>query len=449
MESQILARYNRPVPRYTSYPTAPHFTPAIGAADYRRWLTAVSVDTPLSLYVHIPFCDTLCWFCGCHTKIVRRYEPVARYLDLLIQELELLATALGPGHTLGHLHFGGGSPTILQADDVARFLGRLRSDFSLSPNAEFAVEIDPRDITNAQIDAWAAAGMNRVSLGVQDLDPTVQAAINRHQSLAETAAVVARCRQAGVTGVNIDLMYGLPHQTVAGVIDTARQILTLAPDRLALFGYAHVPWMKKHQRLIPEASLPDTHERLRQSEAARDVLLTYGYQAIGLDHFARPDDPLALAQAAGRLNRNFQGYTTDCAEVLLGVGASAIGALPQGYVQNEPDLRRYAATLASGSLPVVRGIAIDDEDRLRRAVIERLMCDLAVDLPAICAGFGMPLDHFASLARDLDAVAADGLIRFNGDRLELTEKGRPFLRSVCTLFDSYLQAGQARHSRVV
>ena len=346
MERHLLARYDRPVPRYTSYPTAPHFTPAIGAGNYRRWLAAVPTDTPLSLYVHIPFCDTLCWFCGCHTKIVRRYTPVSRYLALLGQELDLLAAALGERRPLGHLHFGGGSPTILQADDITAFVSRLRAAFSLSDDCEFAVEIDPRDISADQIEHWAAAGMNRVSLGVQDLDPTVQAAINRHQSLAETAAVVERCRKAGVTGVNIDLMYGLPHQTEAGVVATAEQILSLAPDRLALFGYAHVPWMKRHQRLIPEAALPDTAARLRQSEAVREIPAAGrlpGDRAGPLRPAGRLHWP--IAQAAGRLSRNFQGYTIDQAEVLLGIGTSAIGSLPQGYVQNEPDLRRYAAAL--------------------------------------------------------------------------------------------------------
>jgi oxygen-independent coproporphyrinogen-3 oxidase len=449
MDTELLAKYDRGVPRYTSYPTAPHFTAQVGAADYGRWLAAVPNDSAVSVYGHIPFCDSLCWFCGCHTKIVRRYEPIAAYLEALGQEIDLVGRALGPRRTLAQLHFGGGSPTILAAEDVAALRDRLERHFAFTEETQFSVEIDPRDAEEERIAAWAAAGVTRASLGVQDLDPEVQRAINRVQSFEETRTVVDWLRAAGVRQINIDLMYGLPHQTVERSLDTVEQVLALAPDRLALFGYAHVPWMKRHQRLIPEAALPDATARFRQSEAVARRLVEAGYRPIGLDHFARPGDPLATAQAAGTLHRSFQGYSEDATPVLIGLGASAIGTLPEGYIQNAVPIKAYAETVRAGRLATVRGFRLGHDDRLRRAVIERLMCDFRVDLPALAAAFGVTTEVFAPELAALAPLEADGLVDVVDDTVRVTQRGRPLVRAVAACFDAYLGHGKTRHSRAL
>lgn len=449
MDSALIAKYDRGVPRYTSYPTAPHFTPAVAAVDYRRWLDEIPAATPLSLYFHIPFCDSLCWFCGCHTGIVRRYETIAAYVALLLKELALVAGALGSRRPVRHLHFGGGSPSILKPGDVHAIASAAEAAFDFAPDREFALEVDPRDLDQAAVSAWAEAGATRASIGVQDFDPVVQATINREQSFDCTARAVEWLRAAGIGSINIDLMYGLPHQTVDGLMRTIEQVLRLAPDRLAVFGYAHVPWMKRHQRLIPEAALPDAAERLNQFEAAAQRLVAAGYVHIGLDHFATPEDPLARALAEGRLHRNFQGYTADSAPSLLGLGASAIGALPQGYVQNAVATRDWSRAIGEGWLATQRGIRLTPEDRLRRDVIERIMCNLAVDLEPLAAAHGVRPTRFAPELARLAEMEEDGLVRLEGWRVAVTERGRPFLRTVCAAFDGYLALAKAAHSRAV
>ena len=448
MDSDLLARYGQNVPRYTSYPTAPHFGTAVGARDYARWLATLPENQTLSLYLHIPFCDSLCWFCGCHTKLVRDHAPIDRYLVTLLREAELVADALGAQKSVRHLHFGGGSPSLLRPRDIERVSAALARRFDIRPGVDFAVEIDPRDVDRDRIAAWAAAGMNRASIGVQDCDPAVQQAINRIQSFECTARAVDWLREAGIGSVNIDLMYGLPYQSIDSVRRTVAEILPLAPDRVALFGYAHVPWMKTHQRLIPEAALPDGAERLAQFLAAAAALQEAGYLWIGLDHFARPQDDLAQALLRRTLRRNFQGYTTDGASALVGLGSSAIGMLPPGYVQNAVPLRQYDAAVVAGVLPVARGHRFSPDDRLRRAVIEQLMCYGEVDLGRMAAEAGTA-DSFAAERGALGAMAADGLVELDGARLSITERGRPLTRTVCAVFDRYLAAATARHSRAV
>jgi oxygen-independent coproporphyrinogen-3 oxidase len=442
MDPELLAKYDRPVPRYTSYPTAPHFHAGIGADDYQRWLSELPREARLSLYLHVPFCQELCWYCGCHTTVARRYQPIAEYRRLLLRELGLVAATLGGRGSVGHLHFGGGTPTMLAPGDL-RVLGeRLRQRFEILADAEVAVEIDPRRLEPATVEALAAIGVNRASLGVQDVNPEVQRAINRWQPFAMVERAVDRLRAAGIGGVNLDLMYGLPHQTEACVLRTVEAALRLAPERVALFGYAHVPWMKRHQRLIDEAALPDGRARATQLERAAARLADAGYVAIGLDHFALPDDDLATALREGGLHRNFQGYTTDAAPALLGFGVSAIGSLPQGYVQNAPAIPDYREALRAGRLPTVRGIEISDEDRLRRSIIERLMCDLAVDLDGATGRFASELEALAPLA-------ADGLVEITGSVIRVPPAGRALVRAVCAAFDRYLEPGAARHSRAV
>jgi oxygen-independent coproporphyrinogen-3 oxidase len=444
MDPHLLAQYDRPVPRYTSYPTAPHFSAGVDAATYAKWLRGLPTGTPLSLYVHIPFCDSLCWFCGCHTRVVNRYSSIRSYLEVLRREIDLVASVLPGRRTAAQLHFGGGSPDILKPSDVWSFMFHLKDAFELAPHAELAVEIDPRAADESVIKAWAAAGATRASIGVQDFDPQVQQAINRAQTFDCTRRAMDGLRAAGVERINIDLLYGLPHQSVRSVQRTVEQVVALAPDRIALFGYAHVPWLKAHQRLIDERALPDGAQRWAQFEAAAILLRDAGYLWIGLDHFAKKDDPLAVASATGRLHRNFQGYTTDSCEALIGLGATAIGALPQGYVQSATGINDYARAIRDDRLPIARGIALTDDDRRRRAIIERLMCDLRVDLSI----HGGP-DNFSAELDHLDGMVADGVVEHDGSTIVITEGGRPLMRAVCAVFDRYLTAGTGRHSRAV
>lgn len=449
-----LRHLERRLPRYTSYPTAPHFGAAIGAAQYRSWLGAVAPKTTVSLYLHIPFCQELCWFCGCHTRVVRNAEIVGRYAERLTDEIDLVAGALPGNLPVGQVHFGGGSPNALGAETLAHVMDRLDLRFWLGQDTEVAVELDPRTTDEAFIRACAAAGITRASVGVQDLDPKVQQAINRIQPFDMVRRTMDRLRTAGIGDINLDLMYGLPHQTADGVLATLAQVLTLQPGRIALFGYAHVPWMKAHQRLIDESWLPGPEERVRQFEAATQALRAAGYVPVGMDHFAHPDGPLGRSAVAGGLRRNFQGYTTDRADVLLGFGASAIGMLPQGYVQNTPDVRAWEQAIASGALPVCRGIALDDDDRLRRAVIERLMCDMAVDLDATARRFGRPGYDWNAEREMLRQLEADGLVDLDGTTVRVRSESRALVRVVAAVFDRYLDevdaaAGAPKHAIAV
>ena len=449
MTPELIARYDQRVPRYTSYPTAPHFKPDVTAETYASWLAALAPDRPLSLYLHVPFCAELCLYCGCNTAVTRSYKAVAAYVDCLEREIDLVARHLPGRMAVSHIHWGGGTPTILSPEDLQRIAGRLAETFRIRPEAEIAVEIDPRTITLEHVKALAASGLSRASLGVQDFDPKVQETIRRVQSFEQTARVAAWLREAGVSGLNLDLMYGLPYQTVESVKRSVELALKLDPDRIALFGYAHVPWMKRHQALLPEASLPDSVARVEQREAATDAFLRAGYVQIGLDHFAKPDDPMAVRQRDGRLHRNFQGYTTDEAAALVGFGTSAIGSLPQGYIQNAPTTVGYREAVLAGRLPIVRGIALSEDDRLRRAIIERLMCDFSVDLGEVASEFHSDADGFGAEIDAIDRLARDGLVTREGLALTIPDEGRALVRNVCAVFDRYLDSGAQRHSRAL
>ncbi len=449
MDPTVLQRYEARVPRYTSYPTAPHFDPRVDAATYRGWLGEIGDGDAVSLYLHVPFCRRMCWYCGCHTKVSRAYAPVADYAATLAREIELVAEAIPSSPVVTHLHWGGGTPNALSSVDFAAIMTGVRGRFAFAADAEIAVELDPRLLTREAAQALCDAGVTRASLGVQDFNESVQRAINRVQPYALVAEAVGWLRAAGCRAISFDLMYGLPGQTEVDVVRTADLAADLRPDRIALFGYAHVPWMKKHQQMIDEARLPQTAARYAQAEAAAARLVKRGYTRIGLDHFAHTDDPMVKALAAGQLRRNFQGYTTDRAETLLGFGASAIGALRQGYVQNAVPLNLYAAAVSEGQLPISRGIVLSADDVLRRTVIERLMCDLAADVGAIASRFGRPVDTFAKALAQLAPMARDGLVEINGPRVRITEEGRPFMRLACAAFDRYLDKGAGRHSSAV
>jgi len=445
-DADLIARYDGRVPRYTSYPTAPHFHPGAGSEMYAQWLAELPEGAPLSLYLHVPFCDRLCLYCGCNTTVVRREEPKRAYATQLIRELDLVANLLGRRASVSHVHWGGGTPTALPPDALTGVMDHIRTRFRLDEGAEVAIEIDPTSLDASCLDALKLMGITRASLGVQDFEMNVQEAIGRLQSYEETEAAAVALRGIGVTSLNLDLIYGLPYQTEESVARTARQALALKADRAAVFGYAHVPWMKKHQSLIKDETLPKALERLAQERMIRSVLEGEGgYEPVGLDHYALPTDDMAIAANAKALHRNFQGYTTDAAPVLIGIGASSIGALPQGYVQNETSVPAYAAALERGELAVARGVALTPDDKLRRAVIEAVMCDLAMDLPAQAKAAGMSAAPLLDDASGLTPFIEDGLVTWDGARLAVTPRGRPFVRNVAALFDVYLrEASTAR-----
>ncbi|HML13018.1 MAG TPA: oxygen-independent coproporphyrinogen III oxidase [Xanthobacteraceae bacterium] len=445
MTPVALALAERAVPRYTSYPTAPHFKPAVDAAVYADWLAALPADAAVSLYIHVPYCAELCLYCGCHTKAVRREEPLAAYADRLAREISLVAGRIGRRRVL-HLHWGGGTPSVLGETRLAALTAQLRRAFDLDGIIEHAIELDPRRTTRGLVSALADMAVNRASLGVQDFSPHVQAAIGRMQPFGAVEETVGLLRDAGISGINFDLMYGLPRQQEDDVRRTVTLAHALRPARLALFGYAHVPWFKTQQKLIDPSTLPGVGERLAQAAAARELLTGFGYAPVGLDHFAQAHDSLARAASTGRLRRNFQGYTVDAADALIGLGASAIGRLPAGFAQNAPGVGAHARAVAAGQFATARGIALSADDRLRASIIERLMCDFAVDLAA-CPG----TEHidFTREIEVLEPLRAEGLVAIEGTRVTLTERGRPFVRLAAAAFDAYLAQGAARHSRAV
>ena len=450
MRDDLKARYaEERLPRYTSYPASPHFAADVGADTYAAWLGALPGTATASLYLHVPFCRSMCWYCGCHTSITKHDAPISDYVSVVRREIDLVSARLENLPRVRHVHLGGGTPTIMAPEAFRDLAGLMRARFPFDPDAELAIEIDPRTLTDEMTTAIGAAGVTRASLGVQSFDPAVQAAIRRRQSFEATAYAARGLRAAGVRGINLDLIYGLPHQTVASCIKTARLCLELRPERLAVFGYAHVPSFKKHQRHIDEADLPDGDARRAQANAISGVLAEAGYRRIGLDHYARPDDPMGSAQADGTLRRNFQGYTTDPGDVLIGFGASAIGRMPQGYIQNEPELRRYAERISRGELACAKGYTVTEDDRLRATLIERIMCDFSVDVGQVCRAHARRPDEFLGSLGRLRTLEADGLVEVNGGVLSIPEDARAFVRNVAAVFDAYLGKSGGIHSRVV
>lgn len=433
------------VPRYTSYPPANHFSAAVDAAVHARWLGELPPAEPVSLYVHIPFCRRLCHFCACRTQGTASARPVDRYLDHLEMEVALLRQALPARMPVSQLHLGGGTPTLLNPDQIARLFAVLGGAFDLSVAAEIAVEVDPTELDDPRLDALAAAGVTRASLGIQDFEPRVQEAIGRRQSPQETRAAAEGLRARGIGSLNADVLYGLPFQTAASLHRTLDSVLALEPDRLALFGYAHVPWAARRQRLIPTEALPDGPARQHLFEEARRHFLGQGYRQVGIDHFAQARDGLAAAATAGRLHRNFQGYTTDAAAALVGLGASAISRLPQGYAQNVADTAGWQAAVGAGRLPTARGHAFSAEDRARARVIERLLCDFRADLDAAAEGDAGLRDRLEEAAEAAAAQLGPEIER-RGPVLRLSRPSGIFARCAAAAFDAYLQTGTTPYS---
>ena len=426
MQASILQKYGEArLPRYTSYPTAPRFSASIGPVAYADWLAGLPHDEPVSLYLHVPFCRSMCWYCGCHTTITGREQPVTDYLGLLREEIRMVATRAPARLGVEKVHFGGGTPTIVKPEEFIALADLLHERFAFTDGAEMAVEIDPRTLSAGMAAALGQAGVARASLGVQSFDPVVQKAINRIQSEECTAEAVHHLRRFGVERINFDLIYGLPNQTVRSCVETVAAAVAMRPDRFAVFGYAHVPTFKKHQRMIDEAALPGSAARSEQARAIAEALTAAGYRQIGLDHFALPDDDLAAAQAAGTLRRNFQGYTTDSCETLIGFGASSIGGPPPARVCPR-----------------------SQKDRPPAAVIERLMCDFEADVPAICARHGFDAGRLLDGNVRLAMLAGDGVLENDGGLIRVRGAHRFLVRVAAAAFDAYLEESPRTHSKV-
>lgn len=440
-----LGLFDSRVPRYTSYPTAPVFSPAVGPEMQKHQLAALDPAIPVSVYIHIPFCERLCWFCACRTQGTQSLSPVESYIATLEAELALLAQTLPDGLQMGRLHWGGGTPTILPPELIHRLARAVKSVFPHTADWEFSVEIDPTLVDRDKIAALAAEGMTRASIGIQDFDPLVQEAIGRQQPYEDTLACVEDLRAAGITSLNADLVYGLPHQTSRRMGDTLDKVLSLKPDRIALFGYAHVPWVAKRQKLIDEAVLPDDLARHALAGQASDAFAEAGFDAIGIDHFALPQDSLAEAAKTGHLRRNFQGYTEDTCPTLIGIGASSISRLPGGYVQNAPATPAYVKKIEAGTLAGSRGHEMTTEDLMRARAIEMIMCDFSLDLPALRQQFGMLCDTLAADIHKAEARFGD-LIATKDGKMEIMPAGRALTRLIASLFDAHMPA-DAKFSR--
>ncbi|WP_135504200.1 oxygen-independent coproporphyrinogen III oxidase [Roseovarius aestuariivivens] len=442
-----LGLFDAKLPRYTSYPTAPHFSADVGSTAFTDWLGQITPGGQISLYIHVPFCRRLCWFCACRTQGTQSEAPVAAYLETLKAEIALLAGALPEGVTLSRLHWGGGTPTLLTASMMRDLSGAIRTAVPFGPDTEFSVEIDPNEIDDARLDALAEAGMTRASIGVQDFDDAIQKTIGRIQGFDITRDAVDAIRARGIDSLNADILYGLPHQTKARITESVQKLLSLAPDRVALYGYAHVPWMAKRQQLIPSDALPTPEERLDLFETARRLFSWDGYDEIGIDHFARPEDGLSTALRAGRLRRNFQGYTDDTADILVGLGASAISRFPQGYAQNAPATGAYTKAIREGHFATARGHIFAGQDLLRGRLIEAVMCDFRIDKAEICGQFGLSGTEFeAILAPVVEDFGAH--VTLNEDGLCVPEAARPLTRMIARSFDTY-DLSRAGHSHAI
>ncbi|MFI5280889.1 MAG: oxygen-independent coproporphyrinogen III oxidase [Gemmatimonadales bacterium] len=450
--AQLLARYDRPGPRYTSYPTAIEFSDGFAREEYEARLAQADGlgDAPLSLYVHLPFCRERCLFCGCHVIIAKRHQVATPYLELLGREVDLLAERLPNRRRFAQLHLGGGTPTYFTPAELTWFLKRLLLRFRPLPGAELAVEVDPRVTTTAHVDALADVGFNRMSLGVQDLTPDVQQAIGRVQTLDQMATLVEHARKRGFRGINVDLIYGLPLQTPDTFERTVESVIALGADRAAVYSFAYVPWVRGHQKRIDVNKLPNRDTKASLFAVARERFLEAGYEPIGMDHFARPDDELAKAKREGRLRRNFQGYATIPGEDVLGLGISAIGDVRGAYVQNEKKLSIYGEAITAGRLPVAKGLARTFDDEVRRAIIEELMCNFRVDTEAFAQRHEIDFaSYFAQDLALLEEPQREGLVSITPGRIEATPVGELFVRNLAMCFDRYQREKHDAEARPV
>jgi len=455
-DPELLRRYDKAGPRYTSYPTAVQFHEGFGPARYRAFAVATNGEVPqrpLSLYFHLPFCDTVCFYCACNKVVTKNRARAAPYLEHLHREIALQGALFDRARVVEQLHWGGGTPTFISHDEMRALMRQTREHFQLREDdrGEYSIEVDPREVHEGTLALLRELGFNRLSMGVQDFDPDVQKAVNRIQGEAETLAVLAEARRLGFRSINMDLIYGLPLQTEASFARTLDKIIAAAPDRLSVFNYAHLPQMFKTQRQINEAELPGAETKLSILQHTIEQLTAAGYVYIGMDHFARPDDELAVAQRSGTLYRNFQGYSTRAGCDLIGMGVTSISQVGDSYSQNLRTLEEYSARLDGNELAVFRGIELDADDRLRRAVIMQLICHLHLDIAAVERAHGIRFaDYFSIELGELAAMQADGLVNATSQRIEVLPRGTLLIRNICMVFDKYLraQAGQ-RFSRVI
>ncbi len=457
VSSDLLRRFDVSGPRYTSYPTADRFVEAFSAPDYsqalgQRNLRAAATAAPLSIYVHIPFCESLCYYCACNKIITRHHSRSAGYLGYLAREIDLHAAALGPGQTVTQLHLGGGTPTFLSDGELRQLMDMLGGTFNLAPGGESSIEVDPRTVDGARLEALAALGFNRISFGVQDFNPDVQKAVHRIQPLEQVAALMKQARAIGFESINVDLIYGLPKQTPESFAKTLEQVCALRPDRVAMYGYAHMPERFKPQRRIVSADLPVAADKLAMLSQSIDGFIRAGYEYIGMDHFALPTDSLAVAKRQGRLHRNFQGYSTQPDCDLIGFGVSAIGRIGATYSQNAKTMEEYCDHLDQGRLPVVRGLALSRDDLVRRAVIMALMCQGQVMFESIEVAWLVDFHrYFAAELEQMRQLVDPGLVRMDDSGIEVTESGWYLVRAIAMVFDRYLQAdrNRAKFSRII
>ncbi|MEW6563455.1 MAG: oxygen-independent coproporphyrinogen III oxidase [Pseudomonadota bacterium] len=455
VDLDLIRRLDKNGPRYTSYPTADRFDKTFTAATYAEWVSKSSAEganRPLSLYVHIPFCNTLCFYCACNKIITKDRSKSAQYIQYVIKELGMQAALLGGERRVEQLHFGGGTPTFLSDDEMRTLMGAIRQHFTLVQDGEYSIEIDPRKVQDETIALLGELGFNRISIGVQDFDPLVQQAVNRIQSEEETLRVIRAARANGFQSVSIDLIYGLPKQTLDGFKVTLDKVIAANPDRLSIYNYAHLPTVFMPQRRIHEEDLPDGQTKLEILKLAVKMLTDAGYVYIGMDHFAKPDDELAVAQRQGRLHRNFQGYSTHADCDLVAVGVSSIGKIGPTYSQNFREAEEYYAALDRNELPIMRGMVLNDDDIVRREIIQALMCHFELSKEAFSAGYKLDFDsYFATELEELREYEREGMLEITPQWITVTPKGRMLIRNICMVFDHYLRTRtqHARYSKVI
>lgn len=448
-ETQLarLGLFDAKVPRYTSYPTAPHFKNDVDTVGFTHWVRSIKPDSEISLYLHVPFCRRLCWFCACRTQGTKSDARVAAYVEVLKQEIALLRDVLPQGIKLSRLHWGGGTPTLLTPELITDLAQTIFDVTPLAKGGEFSVEIDPNEVDSTRVAALAAAGMNRASIGVQDFDPEIQQTIGRIQPYELTRDVVTLLRGAGINSLNADILYGLPHQTPKRLTESVQKLLSLNPDRVALYGYAHVPWMARRQTMIPTEALPTPQARFELFETAKKLFHWDGYRDIGIDHFAVSHDSLAVAQANGVLRRNFQGYTNDTSDVLIGLGASSISRFPQGFSQNNPSTSGYITSIQNKQFSTTRGHSFQGEDLMRARMIEALMCDFKINNREITTRFEIDYKTLTDIYQNAAAQFPD-MINIDQESFRILPQGRPLTRMIAQCFDAYDTAG-AKHSSAV
>lgn len=448
-KSDIITRLSANVPRYTSYPTAPNFSSDLGPQLVEKMHKSIDGGEPLSIYIHIPYCDRLCWFCACHTKQTKSYAPISSYIETLLEEIELHRRALARSPEIAQIHFGGGSPSMLKSEDFNELSKKLRTSFRVTEKTEISVEIDPNDMSEDMLVGLQKIGITRASIGVQDFDPDVQEAINRPQTFEQTRDLVQALRSINISSVNVDALYGLPRQDMKRIRATLEKVISLSPDRVAMFGYAHVPWLKKHQNMINDKELPNIEQRHQQAEFADKFLTSNGLHKIGIDHYATPEDSLTKALKAGTLHRNFQGYTTDQCHNLLGLGASSIGQYDGGFIQNIVPTKQYKEAISEGRFAANRGYELTQDDRIRGHIIERLMCDFSFNFDDVTDKFGGAATQIIEMAKSIAIKDPDNICRVNDGEFHISEDKRAFTRIVASKFDAYLSKQNSKFSKAI